>query len=158
MPKLKVYLDTSILGAIYDVEDPPRVNVTKKLLEQLKARKDYVPFISNILIEEIEKAPKDIVSGLKDILSDVSFKTIYEDEDSAKLVDEYMKKRIIPRKYRDDARHIAVAVTNNIDVIITWNCKHMANVETKRIINAVNMMFGYRQIDIVTPLEVVRYE
>lgn len=158
MPKLKVYVDTSILGAIYDLEDAPRVNVTKKLLKQLKSRKDYIPFISNILIEEIEKAPKDIVHGLKDIISDVSFETIYEDDDSVLLVDEYMKKRIIPKRYRDDARHIAVAVTNNIDVIVTWNCKHMANIENKRIINAVNMMFGFRQIDIVTPLEVVGYE
>lgn len=158
MPKLKVYVDTSILGAIYDLEDAPRVNVTKKLLKQLKSRKDYIPFISNILIEEIEKAPKDIVHGLKDIISDVSFETIYEDDDSVLLVDEYMKKRIIPKRYRDDARHIAVAVTNNIDVIVTWNCKHMANIENKRIINAVNMMFGFRQIDIVIPLEVVGYE
>lgn len=69
-----------------------------------------------------------------------------------------MKKNIIPKRYRDDARHISVAVVNNIDVIITWNCKHMANIENKRMINAVNMMFGFRQIDIVTPLEVVGYE
>ncbi len=158
MPKLKVYLDTSILGAIYDVEDTPRVNITKKLLEQLKDRKDYIPIISNIVLEEISKAPKDIVKGLKDILNNISFETIYEDDESAQLVNEYMKKRIIPKKYRDDARHIAVAVTNNIDVIATWNCRHMANVENKRIINAVNMMLGYRQIDIVTPLEVVGYD
>lgn len=73
------------------------------------------------------------------------------------LVEEYVKRKIIPRKYRDDARHIAVAVVNDVDVIITWNCKHMAQVEKKRMINAVNMMLGYRQIDIVTPLEVVSY-
>jgi predicted nucleic acid-binding protein len=84
-----------------------------------------------------------------------SLEVIYETETCVTLVEEYVKRKIIPRKYRDDARHIAVAVVNDIDVIITWNCRHMAQVEKKRMINAVNMMLGYRQIDIVTPLEVV---
>jgi len=86
-----------------------------------------------------------------------SLEVIYETEAGVTLVEEYVKRKIIPRKYRDDARHIAVAVVNDVDVIITWNCKHMAQVEKKRMINAVNMMLGYRQIDIVTPLEVVGY-
>ena len=86
-----------------------------------------------------------------------SLEVIYETEPCVTLVEEYVKRKIIPRKYRDDARHIAVAVINDVDVIITWNCKHMAQVEKKRMINAVNMMLGYRQIDIVTPLEVVGY-
>jgi hypothetical protein len=86
-----------------------------------------------------------------------SLEVIYETEAGVTLLEEYVKRKIIPRKYRDDGRHIAVAVVNDVDVIITWNCKHMAQVEKKRMINAVNMMLGYRQIDIVTPLEVVGY-
>ena len=57
MPALKVYIDTSVLGAIHDVEDLPRVEVTKQLLNVLKAGGEFTPFISNIVIEEIEKAP-----------------------------------------------------------------------------------------------------
>jgi len=58
-----------------------------------------------------------------------SLEVIYETEAGVTLVEEYVKRKIIPRKYRDDARHIAVAVVNDVDVIITWNCKHMAQVE-----------------------------
>lgn len=70
---------------------------------------------------------------------------------------EYLKERIVPEKYRDDGRHIAVAVVNDADVIVTWNCRHMANIERKRMFNAVNMLLGYKQIDIVTPMEVVGF-
>ena len=157
MPKLKVYLDTSVLGAVYDTEDPTRVTVTKQLLGLLKKRQEYLPFISNVVIEEIEEAPLNIRNDLKQMVDVFSLEILYETEACVRLVEEYMKKKIIPRKYRDDARHIAVAVVNDVDVIITWNCKHMAQVEKKRMINAVNMMLGYRQIDIVTPLEVVGY-
>ena len=157
MPKLKVYVDTSVLGAVYDTEDPSRVAVTKQLLSILKKRQEYMPFISNVVLEEIEEAPLNIRNDLKHMVDIFSLEIIYETETCVTLVEEYVKKKIIPRKYRDDARHIAVAVLHDVDVIITWNCKHMAQVEKKRMINAVNMMLGYRQIDIVTPLEVVGY-
>jgi predicted nucleic acid-binding protein len=157
MPKIKVYIDTSVLGAIYDTEDSKRVNITKQLLNLFKKQENFIPFVSNIVIEEVEKAPKDITIGLKKIIKNTSFKILFETDDCVKLVNEYMKKKIIPQKYRDDARHIAVAVVHDMDIIVTWNCRHMANVENKRIINAVNMMLGYKQIDIVTPLEVVGY-
>lgn len=157
MPKSRVYIDTSVLGAIHDVEDLPRVEVTKQLLKILKAKSEFTPFISNIVIEEIEKAPSDIRGDLKKIIMDIDVEILYETNTCIELVNEYLKRRIIPQKFRDDARHIAVAVINNIDVIVTWNCRHMANIEKKRVINAVNMMLGYRQIDIVTPLEVVGF-
>lgn len=157
MPKIKTYTDTSILGAIYDTEDPTRVNITKQLLNLFQKQEKFIPFISNIVIEEVEKAPKDIAIGLKKIIKNTKFRILFESDDCVKLVNEYMKKRIIPQKYRDDARHIAVALIHDMDIIVTWNCRHMANVENKRIINAVNMMLGYKQIDIVTPLEVVGY-
>jgi len=157
MPALKVYIDTSVLGAIHDVEDLPRVEVTKQLLNVLKAGGEFTPFISNIVIEEIEKAPLNIRGSLKKIIGDAAVEILYETDSCVELVNEYVKRQIIPKKYRDDARHIAVAVINDIDVIVTWNCRHMANIEKKRMINAVNMMLGYRQIDLVTPLEVVGY-
>ena len=158
MPKLKVYMDTSVLGAIYDVEDPYRVEVTKKLINILKTREEFNPYISNIVIEEIEKAPSDIKKGLKETMNEIPAEILYETDACAELVSEYLKKRIIPGRYRDDARHIAIAVINDIDVIATWNCRHMANIRRKRMINAVNMMLGYRQVEIVTPLEVVGYD
>ena len=52
MPKMKVYLDTSVLGAVYDTEDPTRVIVTKQLLGLLKKRQEYIPFISNVVIKK----------------------------------------------------------------------------------------------------------
>ena len=58
MPKIKAYVDTSILGAIYDTEDPIRVNITKQLLNLFQKQENFIPFISNIVIEEVEKPQK----------------------------------------------------------------------------------------------------
>ena len=157
MAKLKVYVDTSVFGAVFDIEDPVRVDVTKSLLTMLKEREKYIPYISNIVTEEIEKSPIEIKDRLTKIVLNAACEMLIENEDCIEIVEEYLRKKVIPKKSRDDARHIAVAVINNMDVIITWNCRHMANIEKKRRINAINMMLGYKQIDIVTPLEVVEY-
>jgi len=82
-------------------------------------------------------------------------RVLSETPDCAILVNEYVRRRIIPARYRDDARHIAVAVINRMDAIITRNCRHMANIDKKRAINEANDKLGYAHIDIVTPLEVV---
>jgi hypothetical protein len=42
-------------------------------------------------------------------------------QESEKLADNYLKENIIPKKYRDDALHIAIAVVNNMDVLVSWN-------------------------------------
>lgn len=65
MHRLKMYVDTSVFGALYDLDDLPRVEMTKELLEVLKSGVKYAPFISNVVIEEIEKAPLNIRKSLK---------------------------------------------------------------------------------------------
>jgi hypothetical protein len=42
-----------------------------------------------------------------------------------------------------------------MDFVVSWNCRHLCNIQKKRKYNAVNIMMGYREIDIVTPLEVI---
>jgi predicted nucleic acid-binding protein len=158
MPKFKAYIDTSVFGALYDTEDAKRVRITKTMIEILRMRIGCLPFISNIVIEEIEGAPDKIAKGLNKVLKQVNATILHESEECATLVKEYLKKNIIPRRYRDDCRHIAVAVINNIDVIITWNCRHMANIDRKRAINEINQKMGFGPIDIITPLEVVEID
>jgi hypothetical protein len=33
----------------------------------------------------------------------------------------------LPAKARTDAEHVAIAATNGIEYLLTWNCKHLAN-------------------------------
>jgi predicted nucleic acid-binding protein len=154
MKKLRVYIDTSVIGAMFDKEDQNRILSTQKLLELLKERKKYHPFISNVLLEEIDQAPLLLKKGLKKVLDDMAFDIILENNESVELVKVYMDEKILNEKYRDDLRHVALSVVNNIDFIVSWNCKHLSNIEKKRRFNSVNLKMGYRDIDIITPMEV----
>ena len=59
---------------------------------------------------------------------------------------------------KEDCIHIATATINNIDVLVSWNFKHIVNIQRIRGYNTVNMKNGYRAIDIRSPKEVVIYE
>jgi hypothetical protein len=155
MKKLKAYLDTSVVGALFDNEDMERVKNTRAALDVLVKREKYDPFISNILIEEIDEAPDRLKTSLQQVVEALDFGVLMENDESAQLVDKYMGEGILNKKYRDDARHVALSVVNGMDFVISWNCKHLCNIQKKRKFNAVNLMMGYREIDIVTPLEVI---
>lgn len=54
--------------------------------------------------------------------------------------------------------HRVMATINNVDILVSWNFKHIVNVLRIRGYNAVNLMHGYKSIDIRSPKEIIHYE
>lgn len=154
--KLKVYLDTSVLAGVFDIEDHQRVEIAKLLFALLRS-KELAGFISRVVLTEILKAPEEFRAGLQKIVKDLSLSLLEETEESLRLAQLYVEEEVIPETYRDDARHIALAVSYDLDFLISWNYKHMVNIRVKRMVNAINLRLGYKMIDIVAPEEVIRY-
>ena len=57
-----------------------------------------------------------------------------------------------------DCRHIALATVHRVDVVASWNFKHIVNLERIKGYNSVNLRMGYPAIEIRTPQELVSYE
>jgi len=70
------------------------------------------------------------------------------------LADRYITEGLIPRKYDDDAVHIALASVYELDAIVSWNFEHMIKKKTKKGVIFVNGLMGFMPIKIITPLEV----
>lgn len=156
MKNLKLYLDTSVLGGLFDTEDMARVNTAQGLISAVK-NGSYEGFISFLTINEISKAPQEIMDHMQAVMRETQLQVLEENEECLELADAYLKSGAIPLKYRDDARHIAIGVHHDIDFIVSWNYKHMVNIQVKRLINSVNLMLGYGPIEIVPPEEVAGY-
>lgn len=111
-------------------------------------------FLSHITIAELENTPeKELRENLFALLEKFPYTVIGQSENVENLAQEYIKRKIIPDKYTNDARLIAAAVAAGIPIIVTWNLKHMANIAVKRVVNSVNILLGYSSVDIVTPME-----
>lgn len=156
MKKLRLYIDTSILGGLFDTEEPKRVNTVEMLLRLIKDG-IYEGFISLLTLEEILNAPDRIHEKLNDKISESGFKILEETEESISLATAYVQDGAMPIKYRDDARHIAIGVFHEVDYIVSWNYKHMVNIAVRRLINSTNLKMGYNSIEIISPEEVTGY-
>ena len=69
-----------------------------------------------------------------------------------------MESEIVTKKYYGDALHIAIATVINVDVLVSWNFKHIVNLKKIKLFNAINSIEGYNILEIRTPSEVIDYE
>lgn len=154
---MRLYLDTSVIGALFDEDMPERIRITRALLQSIVEGK-HAGIISNIVLEEIDRCPEDLKKRLVIEIQAVPVLVISEDENSAGLLETYEKEGFIRKGARLDLRHLAVATAGWVDAVVSWNFRHMVNIRTRRAVQAINLRLGYPLIDIVSPEEVIEYE
>jgi predicted nucleic acid-binding protein len=144
-----LYLDTSVIGGYFDDEfEGP----TRELWRQMKAGK-YRFVASVVTAEELEQAPARVRELWADTFTP---EMVLEVTDEAEqLAAAYMNQAVLTPKYSDDARHAAVCTVAQVDYLVSWNFKHMVNVDRQKGFNAVNLLQGYPSISIVNPLELI---
>lgn len=152
MRKYRIYIDTSVLGAIFDDEFK---ETTLAFFEQSRHGKfDIV--VSALVEDEIADAPLNVRDFYDSI---VEYAEIIAPSRQAILLQQaYLKAEVITSKWMDDALHVATASVAECDIIVSWNFKHIVHFDKKRMYNAVNILNGYNSIDILTPAEVIEYE
>jgi hypothetical protein len=74
------------------------------------------------------------------------------------LADKYIKAKVVGKTSRADCQHISIATLNHADVLVSWNFKHIVNLDRIRGYNGINFQFGYKMIEIRTPKEIMNYE
>lgn len=151
----RLYVDTSVFGALFDEEDQERVKLTTVVLRRIR-HAPFEAFIGTPVLEEISIAPLRLRVALERQVKSLSPTLIEEGPASLRLAEAYMAARLVPPQKRNDARHIALATVADLDALVSWNFRDMVNLKKKSIVHSVNAKFGYRLIDIISPLEVPR--
>ena len=111
--------------------------------------------VSDISRMEIAQAPSKVRALFKEMLS--VMRVVAVDEEVLQLRDAYLSAHIVGEKWADDAGYVAAATVHGADLIVSWNFKHIVHFDKIRHYNAINMLNGYREIDIRSPAEVVEY-
>ena len=134
--KLKVYLDTSVISALHDKRNPERKVLTEAFFKKIE---NFEVHISDITIVEIEKTPDlEIQNEMKKSIKSFSICSLPEEIEW--LIEEYVRYGAISENYKEDAYHIAVAVLNELDYLLSWNFKHIVRKKTKDIVRMVNTL------------------
>jgi predicted nucleic acid-binding protein len=159
--KLKIYLDTSVINFLVSEQSPEKREITTDFFENYVLKEKYDIYISSVVISEILNT-KDIEKRtiLLDIIAKYPIKTVVisESDEISNLAQKYLEENVIPKKNVADALHIAISVINNIDILLSWNYKHLANFNRKRRVININLINNYfYPLDILTPYEVLDY-
>jgi len=151
--KQKIYIDNSVLGGYFDKDFKQD---TRKLFDRIR-KGDFIIHLSEISELELLEAPEYIKDLKKEIPNDCLV-NLELNEDAKYLAENYIKEKILTKSNINDAYHIAIATVNRIDVLISWNFRHIVNLNKIRLFNSVNLKLGFPQIDIRTPKELINYE
>jgi tryptophan 2,3-dioxygenase len=112
---------------------------------------------SDLSETELENAPQRI----KDFFSELPKEYIQKvevTEEAFELAQKYLNEKVVGQTSADDCRHIATATINKVDYLVSWNFKHIVNVFRIRGYNSINIRYGYPQLDIRSPKEIVNNE
>jgi hypothetical protein len=150
--KQRIYIDTSVVGGYFDEEFK---EATIKLFERLQ-NKEVIFVGSDLLDLELINAPIQVREHLLNYSAD-KFERIKFTEEAALLADTYIKEKVVDRTSLEDCRHIALATINKVDVLASWNFKHIVNLDRIKGYNSVNLRLGYSIIEIRSPKDLVNY-
>lgn len=146
---IRIYADTSVFGGVFDEEFSES---SLRLFDRFREG-EYCLVLSEATIDELVVAP----SHVRDILASVPEEFREQAEECPaieELRDAYLAAGIVGPASSMDAEHIASATVADVDMIVSWNFKHIVHFVKIRGYHGVNLIHGYRAIPIFSPPEV----
>lgn len=151
--KARIYVDASVVGGC---EDDEFSEYSARLMERF-FRGEFVLVVSNLTVQELAAAPGEVRRHLASV-PEAHIEMLQLDTEARELAEAYIAAGVIPAKMRADAQHIAIASVARVDVLVSWNFKHIVNLQRIHGYNSVNLRRGYPALEIRAPREVLSDE
>jgi len=151
--KQLVYIDTSVFGGYYDEEFSA---YTIPLFDRFQ-KGDFKLLFSEVTQEELVEAPikvRELVNSLK-LENTILVET---NDEAVELAKQYIVEKVVGQTSFADCLHIALATVYRADYLISWNFKHIVNVQRIRGYNAINIKSGYKELEIRSPRDFMTYD
>ncbi|MDR0943154.1 MAG: PIN domain-containing protein [Ruminococcus sp.] len=148
--KTSVYLDTSVISHLDHADTKEKYDITHRFWEDVK--KDvYDVYISSLVMYEIDKCNTEKRDLLRNYLKEVKYTELNVDEKVLRLADEIVNQGILTKKSYEDCQHIAFAVLNRCDCLLSWNMKHLSTYKTNNGVRKLTLQKDLKTIYIITP-------
>ena len=149
----RIYLDTSVFGGYFDLE----FELWTKMLFQRIINGEFKVIYSRLTDLELDPAPEN-VRNLASLIPEKCIEFVEIEDETIELAEQYIKDNVVGKTSRADCIHIALATINSADILVSWNFKHIVNINRIRGYNSVNYKLGYKLLEIRTPREILAYE
>ncbi len=149
----RFYIDTSVFGGHFDEEFAEH---TIPLFDRLR-NDEFILLFSTVTQDELVNAPENVIKLVKSIKTE-STEFLETTVEAIDLASEYINEGVVGKTSFADCLHIALATINKADFLISWNFKHIVNVQRISGYNSINIKNGYKQLEIRSPREFKNYE
>jgi predicted nucleic acid-binding protein len=139
-----------VIGGYFD----PEFETATRRLWTLADAAQFRFVVSVVTQQEATLAPPEVIQLFARTFPDDSFLLPLTNR-AEELAQAYVAEGILTAKFIDDARHVAIATTHGIGIIVSWNFKHLANFQRESGFNRVNSVYGYPSVRIISPSELV---
>jgi predicted nucleic acid-binding protein len=152
----QVYLETSIVSYLTarpsrDLMAAAAQQATQEWWEQQRHR--FALYISPVVLEEA--ALGDTKAAEKRTLALQNIPILELTSEVLKLADTLMIQKVLSPKEKQDSVHVAVATVYELNYLLTWNCRHIANAEIQKRMAQASHQLGYELPRICTPYELL---
>jgi hypothetical protein len=151
--KQRFYFDTSVFGGVFDKEFD---QATLQLFERVKLGR-IICVYSDLTESELLDAPPKVSDYFKNLPGGSLERVVINDEILA-LATKYIEEKVVGQTSFDDCVHIAAATLTKVDILVSWNFKHIVNVYRIRGYNSINLRSNYPPLEIRSPKEILEYE
>jgi len=149
----RIYIDTSVVGGQFDKE----FSADTIPFFDAVINGQIIVLVSDLLEAELLRAPQHVRDFLETIPPQ-QIENIRLTQDAATLADQYILAKVVGQTSRADCQHIAMATLAKVDVLVSWNFKHIVNLDKIRGYNGINFQLGHNMIEIRTPKEIINYD
>ena len=148
----RFYFDTSVFGGLFDIEfeEETALLFEKVTLGQIKC------VYSNLTESELTNAPERVRIFFENLKDEFKEK-IFVIPEGLKLAQTYVDEKVVGETSLDDCIHIATATLSKVNMLVSWNFKHIVNIYRIRGYNSINLRLGYPTLEIHSPKEIVNY-
>lgn len=161
MIKSTIYLDTSAINFLFADDAPEKKEITVDFFDNFIKLGFYDTYITEYVIAEINQTANESERDrLLKVIEDypIEILSVGKSEEIGRLAQNYLDNGIMPPRKLFDALHVAFCVVSKIDYLVSWNFKHLANINRERRILAKNYELGYiHPLRIITPTELTGY-
>jgi predicted nucleic acid-binding protein len=148
MRRIRVYVDTSVFGGTQDAEF---AWASRRFLHRVQEG-HFTIVVSSMVIRELADAPTAVQDVLRE-LDAVRYERVELSGDVKLLANAYLEAGIVPPGSSEDAIHVAAATVAGVDLIVSWNFRHIVCYRRIHMYNGINLLKGYRMTDIRSPRE-----
>ena len=150
-----IYVETTIPSFYFDTRLESAVQIRRQWTREWwdSPRTGQQLVTSFIVIQELEDIPGPKRNDTLEMIR--SLRLLEYTAEVADIVRVYFEHKLMPREVMGDADHLALASYYKCDMLVTWNCRHLANANKQSHIRRVNALLGLETPLLVTPLELL---